>query len=323
MPRVFIEGFEAGQLDLWDSQNGIGSLGFVAAPAGMSGSYALSVTQLSITKNLPAADYYYAAVKIKPIGSTSDSALISFLNNATVLGSLYLIAGTYVLSAYRGDKSALLASYVNPLVAGVVYLIEVYYKPHASAGFFQVKVNGAMAINNNGNTTAASLQINAMQMGAGYPGIVYDDIVIDNADWIGNTFIQGVFPSNVGNSSQFTPSVGSNYSCVDEVPASDTDYVATNAVDQLDTYTHTALAGAAHVLCVQVQARAVQEGAPTPLNLKAALRSVGVDYLGTNSLVPTTNYKALSYVWQTNPLDGSPWTPAIVNATEIGMKSAT
>ena len=110
---------------------------------------------------------------------------------------------------------------------------------------------------------------------------------------------------------------------VDEVPASDTDYVATNAVDQLDTYTHTALAGAAHVLCVQVQARAVQEGAPTPLNLKAALRSVGVDYLGTNSLVPTTNYKALSYVWQTNPLDGSPWTPAIVNATEIGMKSAT
>ena len=323
MARVFIDGFEAGQIDLWDSY--AGSPTVPAAPTGMSGSYALYLPAgTTVTKNLAAADYYYTAFKVKASG-TYDAPLISFLNNVTVLGSLYLIGSTYILSAYSGDKSSLLASYGTPLMASPVYLIEVYYKPNTTVGVFQVKVNGAMVINYSGNTTPSALQINAIklsQTGGASLVLYYDDIIVDNAAWIGNTFIPGIFPNAVGNSSQFTPSVGSNYTCVDEKPASDTDYNATDTAGLLDTYPHTALSGVANVLCVQVQARAMQEGIAPPQNLKLALRSVGVDYLGTVNPIPTTNYKALAYIWQTNPLDGSPWTPAIVNATEIGMESA-
>ena len=326
MAREFIDGFASGGFDLWDSWSGTPTV--VAAPAGMSGNaYCLYMTAHTyIIKSLSAADAYYTAQKFNCSPTANDCGVISFLNGTTVLGSLY-VSTARILSAYKGDLSTLLASAAVPLVITTPYLIEVYYKPHASAGFFQVKVNGSMVINFAGNTTVASLQINGIRLkgdvgGADSGPAYYGDIIIDNAGWIGNTFVQGIYPNGVGNSSQFTPSVGSNYSCVDEKPAVDTDYVATNTADLLDTYAHTALAGVATVKSVQVQARVVQEGAPAVVNLKLALRSVGVDYLSVDNAVPTTTPKSVSKIWQTDPLDASPWTPAKVDATEIGMKSA-
>jgi len=51
-----------------------------------------------------------------------------------------------------------------------------------------------------------------------------DNLIVDNAGWIGQTRIQGLAVSGAGTTTQFDPSTGSNYECVNEVPYSDTDY---------------------------------------------------------------------------------------------------
>jgi hypothetical protein len=323
MARVFIDGFESGQMDLWDAW--VGTPTVIAAPAGMSGSYCLSQgVAASIDKNLPAAGEYYCAFKFKP--NTAGAVVIYFKNGTTVLGCLQLAPTTAILKAYAGDTTGtLLASALTALTMNVVYLIEVRYKPHASAGYFQIKVNGSYVINFTGNTTASSVQIDNIRLGlaSGVGGALYDDVVVDDANWIGNTSVQAIVPNAIGNTTQFTPSTGNNYACVDERPASAADFVATNTDDLLDTYLASDLAGViANVKSLQVQAQCIQEGAPTPLNLKLAIRSGGVDYVGGNNAVPTTTAKSVYKLWENNPLDSSVWLDTEINALEIGMKSA-
>jgi len=60
-------------------------------------------------------------------------------------------------------------------------------------------------------------------------------------------------------------SAGANWDCVEEIPYSDADYVSTNVTGKTDLYEVTDLVGSIHsVKCVQVAARSIKEGSPTP-----------------------------------------------------------
>lgn len=315
----FFDGFKSGGYDLWDSWTGTP---VVTTVSGMDGyCLFLNATETSVAKAISAANDYYFAFKMKP--TYPGLRVISFYNGATLLGYLDLSSGM-VLSAYAGP-STLLASAVANLTLSQVYLIEIYYKPHSSAGIFQVKVNGGLVISVAAATAPSTLQINkfAFRDSSAAGAVYFGDVMVADA-WIGNKSIQGIVPNAVGATTEWTPSVGNNYSCVDEVPASDTDYTVINAIDKLDTFGASDLSGViANVLAIQVQARCVQEGAPTPLNIKMAIRSGGVDYLSGDYAVPTTTPKSLAHIWNTNPLDSSPWLEAEIDAAEIGYKSAT
>jgi len=151
--------------------------------------------------------------------------------------------------------------------------------------------------------------------------IQFDNVVIDNTSWPGKTNIQAIRPTGAGNSTQWTPSAGNNWDCVDEVPASDADNVVTNANDQVDFYAAGNLVGAIDsVVCVQVQARAVKEGAPTPQNLALGVRTGGADYFSSDKAVPTAA-KSLFNLWAQNPNTAALWTKTDVDGAEIGIKS--
>ena len=196
------------------------------------------------------------------------------------------------------------------------------------AGVFDVKVNGVSAIIFAGNTTPGPTTINRLQLGSlgwnsfSASGGYFDDVILDDAAWIGNTKIQGVAVNGAGGFAQFNPSTGANYQTVDEIPPSDTDYNETTIADKVDTFAHAALTGSpTSVKCVQVQARGKLIGSPTPVNLKLAINSGATLYLSPNNALNLA-VKAVSGLWATDPNTGLPWTVAGVNATEIGYKSA-
>jgi hypothetical protein len=108
---------------------------------------------------------------------------------------------------------------------------------------------------------------------------------------------------------------------VEEVPASDANFVSTNVADEVDLYAAGDLSGPIYaVKCVQAQARCLKEGAPTPQNLQLACRTGGTDYFGANNAVPTTAASVFK-IWETNPNTAAAWTPQEVNGLEIGIKS--
>lgn len=325
MARIFIDGFEAGEHDMWDAENN--AIVISSAGLNMDGDYCLDLNGTSeyIEKNITADDEMYIAVLWRSTNSGNSKGIISFFKDGTLLVSIQRNAVSNLIEAYRG--STLVDTGSASVTVGSTYLIEVRVKIHDSTGRIQVKVDGISDIDFTGDTKpGADTQFNRIRLGAPtglIHGIAYfDNLIMDDATWIGDTKIQKILPTGAGNSTGWTPSAGNNWACVDERPPSDVDYVSINANDITDTYTAANMAGSiGSVKCVQIQSRTESEGAPTPTNLKLVVRSGAADYLSGNKAVPVIP-KGLHNLWETNPADSLAWEEADVNAMEIGIKSA-
>ena len=327
MARIFIDGFESGHHDLWDAE---GNATVVAVGAtGMDGVYCLDLADYGefLEKNITAVDEMYFAMMYRYTSAANHKGILSVFSDTNIMNMIRRNSVTGFINVLRA--STLLDAGSKTLLINTTYLVEIYLKiADAPNGRIIVKVDGITDIDFTGDTLeAAYTQFNRVRLGfysydlgAGFA--YYDNFIMDNADWIGNTNIQAVLPTGAGTTTEWTPSTGSNYACVDERPPSDVDYVSTNTVDLTDTYATGNLAGTiGSVKCVQVQARALVDGEPTPTNLKLAVRSGGTDYLSGDNEVPIAA-KSFSHLWELNPADAAAWEEADVNAMEIGVKSA-
>ena len=326
MARIFIDGFESGGYEAWDAFSGVS----ISSSTKFTGAYALNVVGggSSITKFVSSQNAYYIA--FKHFNNTADSrAVVNFLEGATVHIDVerYINGSGTTIVVKRGGTTLAQGSIIK--ANQTWYLLEVYCLIDDSAGRVIVKVDGIVDIDytgdtRNGGTSGVIDRINwGYRNGGPQTSCYIDDVVIDDANWIGNSGIAGLSPNGAGNSTQWDPSTGANYACVDEVPPSDTDYVSTNVVDEVDTYALSNLPSeAAVVKCVQVMARARKEGASTPQNLNLAVRTTGGDaYSGDKAL--TTSFAGHSNLWETNPGTALAWTVAEVNAMEAGIKAKT
>jgi hypothetical protein len=333
MSRVFIDGFETGDKNLWSVWDGCV---VPSAQSGMGGSYSLLIGQNdSITKIITAEDEMYFAMKFRAVagGLTNAKGVLQLFNGSTIM--LYVTIGgggsPYYVKVYDGADN-LLGTGTTELFDSTTYLIEIYVKIANSGGRAAVRIDRVVEINFTGDTqSGAETQFDRIRIGDYtsiplYGNFYIDDVVFDDATgedhWIGQTFIQPLVLTGAGNSTQWSPSSGSNYTCVDERPASDSDFVSTDSVDQLDLYTASDLSGDIEAIkCVQLVARTVQEGTPTPQNIQLAIRSGGSNYFSGDKAVPLTTPEDLFHIWETDPDTASAWTESGVNAIEIGVKS--
>lgn len=323
MGRVFIDGFESYGIDLWDWSND--GAGAYSVQAGLDGSYCLRCTgdEGAVYKDITLASDLYFSVLYKT-SSSSASSIISFWNGATLL--LSIVRENYNVVAYRGGTMKL-ATGSETISNYTAYRIEVRYNIHDTTGRIQVKVDGVTDIDFTGDTKPGTdTQMNRVRLGwdgTRYGYAYFDNFIIDDASFPGRTKIQSIPPIGAGNAAQWTPSSGANWQCVDERPPSSSDYVAVNAVDQIDTYQAGDLSGEINsVVCVQVQAVCKEESPASPQNLNLAIRSGGTDYFSGDKLVPD-DYSAVSHLWITDPNTAAAWLETNVNAIEIGVKSKT
>jgi len=325
MARVFIDGFEAGDLKLWDLV--VGAY-LSSGVSGMDGTYCLNCDGFGdyyAHKYLAAAPEYYLAFRYRGSSAQYASSMCYFFNGTTQLARLRRNPSSGLLGIRRGTGSGtLLATGAIAVNVASPILIEVHYKPHNTEGVFQVKVGGILDIDFTGDTTDGTTAIDGIRVGGDgtyYSSCWFDNVVVDNAAWPGNTKIQAIKPAGVGNSTQWTPSAGGNYQCIDEVPPSESDFVSTNTIGHLDLYAAGDLAGTiGSVKCLQLQALARAEGSPTPHNLQLAVRTNGADYFSGNKAVPSSSAQ-LSSLWEANPATAAPWQEAEINAMEIGVKA--
>jgi len=322
MARVFIDGFESGSYDLWSDAYGAS---IISAPAGFDGAYCLELGNeyARITKALAEAAEYWFAFRYKATHGYSDY-LIKFLDaSGTILGCVHGGAGRVQVRRGSGGYQGTLLATGPTVLLWEVHRIEVHYKPHATAGIFQVKVDGVLEIDFTGNT-GTTANIGQFQLGDSVAQFhckgQWDNIIVDDAEWVGDSSIQARMPNGAGDSAQWTPSTGANYACVDEKPPSDTDYNKTNVADKLDTFAVPGLTGSpVQVKAVAVQARCLLEGVPTPTKLKMAVRTASTNYVGADLVPPIGMLFSRQTIWQNNPNTSNPWQPN--DALEIGYKS--
>jgi len=142
----------------------------------------------------------------------------------------------------------------------------------------------------------------------------------DNKGFLGDIRVQAILPSGAGNSTQMTPSAGSNYQCVDEAaPNDDTDYVSETTAGEKDTYAFgnlTPTSGTVKGTQILISARKDDAGTRT---IAPVYRPVSTDYDGTTVSIGNS-YDYVRQVKDVSPATSVAWTIAEINGAEFGVK---
>ena len=242
-----------------------------------------------------------------------------------------------LLRAYTGGKTTLLGTSSTAMTADAWHVLEIRVQiTSTTAGIIEVWQDGTRVINfsgDNTSTTTASVQSVAI----GHFGnllnstvgsyIAFDDIAINDTAGTVNNGRPGdgrvvlLAPNGAGSSTQWVrggTDTGANYSQVNELPPSMTQYVGSSTVGNRDLY---ALAD----LTVSVQSINVVELLTLAQNSDTGGGSIGptlksgatVSENAAVSLGTSAGY--VTSRWETDPNTSAAWTAAAVNALEAGV----
>jgi hypothetical protein len=239
------------------------------------------------------------------------------------------ITGANQIGLYTG--ATLLTSYTHTSsFAGNWFYFEMSGTIADAGGTCTVKIDGVQVISFTGDTKNAgtSTNIDAVRLsGSNIGGVYVDDVYVLNSTgsapyntFLGDVRINTLIPTAAGSDTGFSSSAGANYTTVDELPYSATDYVSATASGTRDLYTMGDITGSYSVLAVQNNLIAKKTDAGGTA-IKSAIKSGGTIYYGSNATL-TANDALISDLRITDPATATTWTTSGVNALEAGMEIA-
>jgi hypothetical protein len=269
-----------------------------------------------------------------PFSTTSANLSVGFAyqidrtgNNGTFL--TFRDAGNGDICDLRLTATAALQATRNGTVlgtsaAGVLAInawayIEVEFVRHATAGVFNVYVNGTAVLSlssqNTGATDITSIRIDGLNQVQSF-----DDLyTTDSSTRLGECRVDLLPPSADTAQKDFTPSTGTtNYNMVNETQYNeDTNYVSAATVGNKDLYDVTDLPFTpASVYAVKVTWRARKDDATTR-TVRANLKSGATTANGATKAMGAS-YQSYSDVYVTDPNTSAAWTVSAVNAIQVG-----
>lgn len=334
MALLFMDGFDAGDaLVKWTSYSG-GNSSSTDTRFGSGRSWAINDKNNFITKSIPAATQLFLGFALKFSGYSNGAQAFLYLqgdSGATTHLQLQFTNNT-TLSLLRGGTAIATASLAPPQSWSTYF--EVSATINATTGTCVVKANGSTIINFTGNTknggtntTIDTFSFYGTQANFTAYSTIIDDLYVCDATgsapyntFLGDVRINTLSPSGAGTTTGFTPSAGVNYTDVDELPYSASDYVTASASGTRDTYAMTDLSGSYTVLGVQnnIIAKKVDAGGTA---IKPTIVSGGTAYYGTSKVLGTTD-TTISDLRVVDPATSAAWTITGVNAMEAGMEIA-
>ena len=281
---------------------------------------------------------WIVGIAVKMSAATSHAGFaVEFLDGGTVQVGVYNNTDLTLEVRRNGSSGTLLATSTNSLTVGTYYYIE-FKAIIDNAGTYEVRVNGTSTgwipsasgdTQQSVNAYANVININTIS-GLGLQH-VYDDLYIcdgttgedptyPNNSFLGDIRVAMVLPNEIGTYSEFTPTAGNNYTCVDETtPNDDTDYVYTSGVGNVDTYGFAALpVTSGTILGIQTVPYARKDDAGSR-SISSTLYYNSILYSGSPKSLGDT-YSYYPEIFETNPNTEERWTISEINAAEFGEK---
>lgn len=252
--------------------------------------------------------------------------LIAFYDTAGVEQVRLHVNPNQGIDIYNGAGS-LLGSSSDGIVKNLRWhYMEIKVTVHDTTGVVEVHLDETQVVNltskdtKNGDDYLQRIRFRSMYSAI---TVYYDDIYVDDANFLGNCHVSTFYPDADGNSSDFTRSAGSNdYECVDETPSNeDTDYISS------DTLNHKSIFGITTgalptVKGIQVNNHCKLSEAGSR-KIKAICRSNSIDYQGTESDAISLSYLFEHEIWELDPDDSGAWTQTKLEAAEFGLEITT
>lgn len=334
MAVLFIDGFDHYTTDAqaltkwslwgvdWNITAGVGRFGSAGARNSAGANATISAT-------LPSA---LATVLVgfacKAPADASSYILLGLYDGATEQLSVRVQAATGRLQISRAGTTLATSTFA---VSNVYVYIELKATISDAAGSYDLRVNGVSVLSASGVDTknTANASVNSVRFGISTNVAEFDidDVYIadttgaaPNNDLLGDVRVETIQPTAAGNSTQFTPSTGANYTTVDEASPSTADFVTSTADNQTDTYTFGNLSSTpttVHAVAVRVYASKTDAAAKS---LAIVTRPASTDHVSADMALSTSS-TYYSEIRSLNPETSAAWTGAEVNATEWGVKS--
>lgn len=261
----------------------------------------------------------------------SISRLYSFYDGSTD-GVNIRVKSDGTIAAYR--SSTLLGTSTNQLAATNWYYIELKVVTHDSTGTVDIVVNGSnwLSLTSQDTQPGANAYHTAVRLGLNDGAVFtrYDDMYIldstgsANNDFLGNRKVITLDPSAAGDTTQWTPSAGSNYENVDDggLVDEDTTYNETSTDTDQDLYNYGNLSGdVSSVDGIQI----VTETRVTTgqMDLSSVIKTGVTTSPGTPETVTSTSYITVNRIEEQDPDTAAAWTPSGVNGAQFGIKANT
>jgi len=315
--------------------NGLDSYGIFTFSAARSG---INLPFANVGGGTPATIITGFAVWC-PTGASGTQQVCRLAGNTNTHLSFVLDYSTLKLSVYLGPGAVtLLGTTTVPIFAaqGEWSYIEIKATIDDTAGAVEVRYYGTTVLSLSGIDTRNADIAGVANMLLGYLGgassanIQYDDwYILDTTGATNNTFLAttannpriiDVLPNAAGDSTQFTPSSGTNWSAAASWDG-DTSYVGDATVGDRDLYNFPNMpAGIANIATIVASHSARKDDA------LARSMALGVKSGGTifdqPSFALTNGYVFRQTVMDTDPATGVAWVEAGVNGLQAGPKVA-
>ncbi len=330
MALVFMDGFDAGDaLIKWQNS---GSPSSAAGGRFGSGRY-LSLAGSEYVQHAlsSAATQAFVGVAMAAAGlDSSPRVLIQFLSDLQSTTHLTVGIRSGAIELRRGNHvGTVLGTYTGTFNINTFYYIEASATIADSGGTCTVRYNGQTVISYTGDTKngGTNTTIDGVRLaGTGYATQFDDFYLCDDTGsapyntFLGDTRVQTIVPNGAGASTQFTPSTGANYTTVDELPYSATDYVTSSTTGHRDTYTLSDLGAVNTVFAVQNNVIAKKTDTAA-LSIKPALKSSSTVAYGSTTALGSSDLH-MRDLRIADPNTSTAWTQSGVNALEAGFEVA-
>ena len=337
MALLFCDGFDhvddAYEMLKWDSKGG----GITySSTYGRSGGWGalLDYATSWIQKNLTTAiSTVITGGAFKFYSSQTNYPFFVFMDGSDGQVSICLLSDGSI-QVRRGSGFGTIIGTSDPGILTLLawHYVEVKVTISNTVGSVEVHVGGSQKYLLTGADTqySANATVGAVRVlnNYGNPGLYVDDFYIcdttgtKNNDFLGDIKITTLYPTSDGNSSDFTPSTGTDhYALVDEPQLlTDSDYNESDTIGHKDLYGMTTFSGTSEIFGVQVTA-AVINPESSAITAGAVSRSGGTptDNDGSGHSV-TQTMKAMSHIFEQEPTDAVDWTSAKINSAEFGYK---
>lgn len=230
------------------------------------------------------------------------------------------------VALYRGG-TAIASGEKYPVNAW--FFLQIRFNIHPVSGSVEVRINGATVLNYSGNTAATGSQNwDGWRIGGtSTPTMYWDNIILYSASgdvpntWTPETRIWDALPTGAGGTTEWSPSAGSNWQCVDEQPSNgDSDYVSAASAPLTDTYSCPATAEAGSIIYgVAVHATLRKDDAGTNV-VDGVLRVGTTNYAHGTPVGINSSYSRKRWLWTVDPSTGTAWTVTAANSAQPGVR---
>lgn len=258
-------------------------------------------------------------------GSTGDASIIEFLMGDSVKATVYHGADN-AWSVNIGGVTY--TSPNNKFTVNVWAYLELKFKLHSSAGYIELRVDEETIINETGINTGLDTDyidfVKWVQTGVFQSNSCFQDIYIcDNSggvndDFLGDIKVDILRPNASGDSTDFTPSTGSNWENVKEVTIDDdttyneSELVGDKDLYNLDSTTSTIIHG------VQ-QFTVMRKNDVGTKGARQVLKSGSTEDVGDTKFL-NDSYTGYRRPFDVNPDTTTAWTQTTLNALQTGVE---